>query len=472
MVLALRAGERSVQVCHVTWYVAALFASLLFLVVLPPLQSNDENEHFGRVWSVATDGLRCRSVPAVGWEFQNAVDYTQVRARRHSYRFANLDVARALLGTPAERRAWGACYYSPLAYLLPGAAMHLVISPRDPAQPAGLVAGFYAARAANWLLMAVAVLLLLVHVPELRNLTLVLYSLPMVMQQTISLNQDSAIFLLMAAMIIVALRPPSVRQLVALLTIVTGLTLLKVVYVAFLLLFVAAWLRLRSDGPAPSRRRWWALTALLLAPFVAQLTWSRWNAGARAALPYWANPDAQLAAVRAHPLVLVGALWNQLGELFGRSKMHGGWPSILGVLGYAEHDIGERALHALSSAVLVALLADALHPPRAGRRLRLWNDALLPIVAAVGVVMGTAVAMYFVFTSVGSGSILGMQGRYLHVPLVVLLATGLAWAQARGDGTRVVAIARRARPVLPWLAFGLCAIGVADAFATMSRVYY
>jgi Predicted membrane protein (DUF2142) len=469
----LRAGDRSVQVCHVTWYVAALLASLLFLIVLPPLQSNDENEHFGRVWSVATEGLRCNAVPAVGWEFMNAVDYTQVRARRHAYRFANLDTARALLGTEELRRAWGSCYYSPLAYLLPGAAMHLATAPTDPTRPAGLVAGFYAARAVNWLLMGVAVLLLLLHVPELRNLTLVLYSLPMVMQQTISLNQDSAIFLLMAVMILVALRPPSVGQLVTLAAVLTGLTLVKVVYVAFVLVFVGAWLRLRSDGPAPRRRIWWALASLMLAPLLAQLVWSRWNAGVHAVVPAWANVGGQRAAVRAHPFVLVGALWHQLSDLFGRGKMNGGWPSILGVLGYAEHDIGERALHALGGAVLVALVADAVHPPRAGRRLRLWNDALLPIAAAVGVVMGTAIAMYFVFTSVGSHTILGMQGRYLHVPLFILLATGLAWAQARGERSRAVALMRRrAAPLLPWLAFGLCAIGVADAFATLARVYY
>ena len=468
-----RGGLASLSVCHGAWYAAAALASLLFLLLMPPLQTNDEDEHFGRVWSVAFGGPVCRTAPAVGRQLPKVVDYNLVRARRHAYRMANLDAANDVRGSADRTRAWGACYYSPLAYLLPAAAMRLVATPTDPTRSAGLVPAFYAARLVNWLLMAAGVFAFLVLVPELRNLTLVLYSLPMVMQQTISINQDSAIFCLMFALLFFWFRPASVAQLVALALVITGLTLLKVVYAVLLLMWLCAWLRLRAAPTArPRPRTQWALLALLLAPIVAQLAWSRINAGARPLLPYWASIDGQLASLRAHPQLLVRALVHQLGDFFGRGEMNGGWPGIFGILGYAEHAIGDRAYHALAAAVAIALVADGVHAPRALPPGRLWIDRLLPIAAALGVIGATVIAMYFVFTRVGADYVTGVQGRYLHAPLFILLAVALAWVQARWQRSRAVAALAYGAPVLPWIAFSLCGVGVLEAFATLRRVYY
>ena len=350
--------------------------------------------------------------------------------------------------------------------------MRRVAAPTDPSRPAGLAAAFYAARVANWLVMGVAVLLFLLLAPELRNLTLVLYSLPMVMQQTISINQDSTIFLLMFALLYVASRPASVPQLVAMALVLSALTLIKVVYFPLVLLFFAGWLRLRREGRPLARRTWWALGALAVAPLVAVLVWNRWNAGVQAVLPTGIDPKAQLVWVSAHPLRFVGTLAHQVVDFFGRGKMNGGWPGVFGVLGWAADDLGDRALRALGCAVVVALLADVAHAPRAGRQLRVWSDALLPIAGALGVMVGTVVAMYFVFSSPGSPYVVGLQGRYLHVPLFILLAVGLGWAQQRWHVTRAVALLGRAAPLLPWLAMVLCGVGIADAFATVARVYY
>lgn len=458
---------------HAAWFATTLLASLLFLAMLPPLQSNDETGHWGRVWSVAFGGgLVCRTVPAVGAQLPDAVDYNHIRNGTIGYRFGHLDTARAIKGSPDRRRAWGACFYSPVAYVLPALAMRLVATPTDPSQRAGLVSAFYAARIVNWMLMGAAVLAFLLLVPELRNLTLVLYSLPMVTQQTISINQDSTIFFFMFALLAVALRPPSIAQLVALAVALAGLTLLKVVYFPLVLVFVAAWLRLRSDGPPLGRRAWWALGALALAPILAEAIWARWNAGGQTALPTGIDPRAQLAFVRAHPFAFLGSLAHQVRDFFGDGSMNGGWPGILGVLGWASWEIGARAFRALGCAILVALVADAVQPPREGTRLRLWGDAILPLVAAVGVIAATATAMYFVFSGPGAPYIAGVQGRYLHVPLFVILAVAARWAQAWGARHRTVELLRRASPLLSWLAFGLCLIGIVDGFATLARVYY
>jgi len=458
---------------HAAWYATTLLASLLFLLMLPPLQSNDETGHWGRVWSVAFGGgLVCRTVPAVGAQLPDAVDYNRIRNGTNPYHFASLDAARAIKGSTDRRRAWGACFYSPVAYVLPALAMRLVSTPTDPSQRAGLVSAFYAARVVNWTLMGAAVLAFLLLAPELRNLTLVLYSLPMVTQQTISINQDSTIFLFMFALLAVALRPPGVAQLVALAAAVAGLTLLKVVYFPLVLVLVGAWLRLRREGRPLPRAAWWALGALALAPLIAEAAWARWNAGRQTALPPGIDPRAQLAYVRSHPFAFLGTLAHQVGDFFGDGHMNGGWPGIFGVLGWASWEIGGRAFRALGGAVVVALVADAVQPPREGTRLRLWGDAILPLVGAVGVVVATATAMYFVFSGPGAPFIAGVQGRYLHVPLFVMLAVAVRWAQAWGARHRTVELVRRGAPLMSWLAFGLCAIGIVDGFATLARVYY
>ena len=473
LAISYHKGLGSLGVRHLVWFLFVFLASILFSLLLPPMQSNDEVEHWGRVWSVASGALVCARVPQVGEKLPDAVDYLEVRARRHSFRFGNLDDARAIRGSRAERDSWGACVYSPVAYVLPAIAIRMVASPRDEDHSARLVEAFFAARLANCVLMAAAVLFFLVFVPELRNLTLVLYSLPMVMQQTSVINQDSTIFSLMFLLVFCWIQRPSIRQLVALALVVALLTVVKVVYGLLLLLWVCALLRLRDERPDLDKKRIGALAGLALLPILFQLTWAAASSRFHALVPPWASLSGQRHYLLTHPFAVIGLLGRQFLSFFGRGHMDGGWTSVLGVLGYAEHEIGDRAYALLGIAIAGALAADAVQAPRDLRSSRSWIvEYLLPITSALLVIAATAMAMYLVFTGVGAETINGVQGRYLHAPYFIILAIGIGWAQRRLGPWPPVVKLRPLAGMLSWLSFGCCVVAIGDAFATVWRVYY
>src|SRR4051812_40609498 len=140
-------------------------------------------------------------------------------------------------GRVARKKAQGnACVYIPIAYVLPALAMLPAVTPYDRRFPAGMVWGYYLARLTNVLLLTLAVAGFLWLMPELANLTLVLYSLPMTMQQGSVYNQESTIVLLGLAILFLWHKKSSLKQVIWLLVVITILAAVKSIYLVFLLL--------------------------------------------------------------------------------------------------------------------------------------------------------------------------------------------------------------------------------------------
>jgi uncharacterized membrane protein len=448
------------------WFLCVLAGSLAMVFFIPPFQTNDEVAHWYRAWTVADTGVLCRGVPRVATTLQSTVETTNLSRHQVTWSRALLHAAAELPGDAhTTHSGFNACFYSPVAYVLPALALRLVARPFDPSRPSRILAAFYAARITNWLLMGVGVLLFLLYAPRARNLTLVMYALPMTIQQTIAINQDSLIFVAALLLLWAWWAAPSWTGLLVALGL---LLLVKIIYACLLLWVLCALWRL------PPARRW--RSALLLAiPLGLCLLWNglvvRRTAGGY--VPPGVNPHEQLQYLAAHPLRFFALYAHQLRDYFGRGHMNGGWTGILGVLGWAQADLANRAYAALALAIVAAfaldLAGDETTPP-----VRSWRvERVGPIVSALAIVPAVSLVMYLVFTPPGWPYILGVQGRYLELPLFFALFLVGDWLRALPrwrDGRARAWLSPRASR-LAWAPFALCVVGYVEMARTIWTLY-
>jgi uncharacterized membrane protein len=468
-------GERfrSLGTGHRVWFFSVLVLALLFLVFIPPFQTNDEPAHWRRVWSVASGHLTCGQVPTLVTDTARRGRYWHVRDLHEKFTFQAWDDLRDLKGTTKTERAEGnACVYVPVAYVIPALLMRPFINVFDPREGAGMLTAFYVSRAANWLLLGAGVLLFLLYVPQLRNLTLVLYSLPMVIQQTVVVNQEATFLVFAFLLFWLWWRPPSLGQVLAIFAIVTLLSSMKAVFLVLLLFWAAALWRWKTTQKVPLSR---ALPLLLLAaiPLGIQAAWSHYvvAVSGKDFLPGWGvDPEQQLKFLRERPSYLWTVLKNGHADLLGRGHMSGGWISVLGVLGWADYEIGERAYQLLLGAIALGVIADLLAPTLAPgpsqSASRSWLSYGVPMVSMYLLIPATMVAMYLVFTGVQQARPLGVQGRYLLFPYFMLLAFAVdfarRWLTKRGWLSAA----------LTWLCAGMCLWAGHDALRAVLAKYY
>jgi uncharacterized membrane protein len=468
------AGLQTLAPSQRIWFLAASFAYLLFLVLIPPFQTNDEDAHWMRLWTIASGNLTCKEpIPSTAFDFIAASHYWPVRAEGKHYHFSNLDAELAIKGRPDQQPALGApCLYMPLSYTVPALAVRLFANPYDPARPAHIFHAFYAARASNLLLMFAGVLLFLAFVPALRNLTLLLYSLPMAIHQGISINQESTILFLFFAMMILWWRPSTVAGAAIMAVLISLLSFAKPVYLVFFVLWLCYLVRLCAHT-GRSRRFIFAMLPCALVPVIVWSLWTHFiiaGTDSHQYLPSWVDMPGQVAYLKAHPWVLPKIVLVQLRDLFGREHMRGGWVSVLGVMGWADFEIGDRAYACLLLAAALAVLADLgarVEPPPAEADRR-WQR-IIPFFTFFLIIPAIAVAMYVQFTSVGSEFALGTSGRYLHIPYFGMLAFGLEGARRRWGGQPW---ARSLNRMLPWACLLLCTVGVSDALHAIVNRFY
>jgi uncharacterized membrane protein len=448
-----------------------LLGSLVMVFLIPPFQTNDEVAHWYRTWSVAEGRILCRRIPVVAHKLVDVVKYADVRKHRlpwgHDLADAGAQLPGMQGGVPTDS---GACLYSPVSYVLPAMALRLVARPFDPQRSSHILAAFYGARLTNWLLMGAGVLLFLLYVPRARNLTLVMYSLPMTIHQTIAINQDSLIFVAAMLLLWAWWDAPSWPGLVIALGL---LMLVKIIYACLLLWVVCALFRL------PRERRWRSALVLVI-PIVLSLVWNdraTHHAVASQAmegyLPRNVNPGEQVAFLLANPLRIFRLYGHQLVDYFGRGHLNGGWPGIFGVMGWGEAELADYAYLALALALVGAFLLD-LASRETTQPVRSWVvERVGPLVSVLAIAPTVSLIMYVVFSPPRSPYILGVQGRYLLVPLFFALFLVGDWVRAlpRWRASRLAAWLQVRAPALGWALFGLCAVGYAEMVRTVCTLY-
>lgn len=468
----MRHGWSTLALPHRTWFFFIFVASFAFMIAIPPFQTNDEPAHWDRTWTVARGQLVCGEIPVV------VVDDTLAAARYDPVRFGKMkfsseawDAMRRLPGVnDLALTQGGACAYIPVAYVLPAISMLPFVSPLDPTNGAGMLAGFYAARTSNWILMGLAVFVFLLIAPGFRNLTLVIYSFPTVIQQTVSINQESFTFLCVFALIWLWARRPTQRTVLWMLVVITLLSAIKITFLALLVLWIATVVRWVRAEAIPLRRTLW-VSALIVLPLLIQLRW--WTSGAATLYSYpGVDPGLQMKYLLEHPLRIFGLLGQGHLDLAGRGYLNGGWTGLFGVLGWSEYGINRFAYLLLFLSLLLALLLDAITGHTVDEPDGKWlvrSRWTLPVLSAYAMVPLIMLSLYLGFTAVGDRHIIGVQGRYLLFPYFFMLTFGADWFRWRWPDWKLPG---KTSGCLRWTAFGMCALAVVSAFGTVLQIYH
>jgi hypothetical protein len=414
---------------HGAWFVAVFGIGVWFLNTLPPLHGNDESAHWVRMWAVAQGHVRCTTVPravteindAVAWRWPDGVPYSKP---------AMIGLGHAFRGDRFPSGGWThECVYFPAAYVAPAVvARVLALDGHDAPVKGGMFRAVYAARFTNWLIFSLALLLGMRLLPWARAYLLFFYSIPEVIQQASVISSDGLVLSLSVVLLALVCGRPAWWKLWTSGAVVAVLSATKAVHAGLGLMALPMALELQ-----PLRRwrvpQWAAVAATGLLPYVAWKAWSgyiefdkhRW-------VPPWnVDPARQIDFLKAHPSHVLTLAWVQLKMTFSHDLMKGSWTSILGGFANSSFEMPMIGYWLLLFALVAAFASDAFQSAqpalRAGGRLQraAWALALTAILV---IIPASVFAMYLLFSSVGAGDILGVQGRYYLVPL--FLTIGLA----------------------------------------------
>jgi hypothetical protein len=410
------------------WLISTFVVGLTFIAAIPPFQTNDEDSHWVHMWGVATGQLRCEgSKPRAVMAAVSVLHAGSVHADPASWQVRYLKDAVELRELGHVPGSGTACGYPPLAYVAPGlVARVLAFDLHGRPRRYGMLAAIYGARLTNWLLLTLAVWLLCGLAPWSRHLTLVVYSIPEVIQQSMAINTDSFLLACTAVVCLASFRSAGTRAWVLLCVAVTAMTVNKPIYATLSALGLPG---LMSASWLSRRRRILFAIALFTLPIMSYAAWQRFThpSGTSAAT---GGAALQIAYLKAHPRVILSVLRYQWLYLFNDELMKGSWLSIFGAFGWSQFTMARIGYHLLLLALGLAIGADLTSgrraPPlsaedRSGPRFAWLAASLGQVVTLIAIV----VAMYIYFTGgflgiVGGPDAIGVQGRYYLTPLWVL----------------------------------------------------
>ena len=424
------------------WLAVLFVLGLGYMALVPPFQAVDEVAHWDRVWSVASGDYNCKKIP------KSAADFVEL-----SFRFDNRQIPpqpvswslfrEAYQHTGSEGSFWIAtngCHYPPIGYLPAAAAVRAFTpGPIDAPRPHKMFIGFYVARLANWLFFFACVTAAVCLVPYPLPV-LVFASIPMVVHQAVSLNNDAFQFGGLLVLLALVTGSPTRARLWSAIAILALLSAIKPINaIAAPVVWFGAWLLRSGHGI----RRLEYVLMLLSSIGLPVGAWLLWNAtmhmpvlGLSTDLVV-ANVDqsAQLARLRDEPLRFFQVLYGQLSQLFTAPPINGGWRGIVLALGWYRYEapghVYVLALAAFVLGVSTLRLRDRHVAPGPGMP-RILVTGVVAAVAAYFVVV--TMTLYLAFTPVASEVVYGVQGRYFLYPLALILFVVPLARPARGEG--------------------------------------
>lgn len=412
----------------VLYLVLGLLGVLPLVLLTPPFQVPDEQQHFYRAYQLSELGLRGvvqggaagavlpSSLPELADRFLGSRAIHTSRAVRPSPLQDTLG-AFAMPLDPARREFvdfTGAAFYSPLPYLPQVAA--IVMGRGLGLGPLGLL---YAARLANGLTALLVVTVALRVLPVGNMMLLVLGLLPMVLFEFASASPDAAVISTALLFTAIAMRARFRGRwdwVEVLLACIAGAVFcsLRPVYAPLLVMGVPGVFRRGTAGHIIAVHA--VLVAAVLGATVLWLAYS--TSTSTLVLPREGTSlSRQFAGIISHPGAFSGIVLHTIRE-FGGEWGRG----MIGVLGWLTIPL-PKSMHVLPiAAVLACVLLRHPAAPRIGLVEAIWQALLLGACALL-----VLVALYLYWTPVGSGVIDGVQGRYF-LPLAGLAAVTLCAA--------------------------------------------
>jgi uncharacterized membrane protein len=411
-------------------FLLGLVGAVSMIILTPPFQVPDEQEHFQRAYQlselqprgIVRDGAAGGMLPSSLIELSEHFLGTRAlhgerRITAQPFRQSWLALDRPL---DPNRREFvnfsSVAFYSPFAYLPQVIA---IISGRWAG--AGPLALLYLARLAN-ALVAVALLTWAVRLmPIAREAVMVAGLLPMAVYEYASASPDAGVigtaFLFTAVALRMQLRGAWTVRDVAV-GAVSGLVFCsqKPVYAPLLVLGLPTVLTGR-----PAKHTLLAQAVILLVALGGTAFWIRFS-WQRAILPYVGiSISDQATYIATHPLAYA--------ETIARSFWHYGYfyyQSLVGVLGWMNFYLPNFAYAPPVAALMLSVLAQPVNAPRLPLYAVAWNALLLA--SSIILIM---TALYLSFNRVGNSIIDVVQGRYFLPLLPLSIATACSVVRLR-----------------------------------------
>jgi uncharacterized membrane protein len=426
------------SVLPIFFLILAAPCCLVMVVITPPFQVPDEVEHYFyaraiTVGSIFPSDLRTGGVGGqitnadreLASSFSGIAFHPAIKLSREMFEKAQRISDTETL---SEQNYWGAAIYPPIAYAAPAAAMLI-------GDLFGLnrLQAFYAGRGANVFVFIVSATLAIWLIPVGKIAIAFIFLLPMTLFQAASFSPDGFVFALTAlACAIIAresLRPtkPDIWSIIAATILLAVVSVVKapIVALALPLAVVASRLsRVIAVACACSvliGLVLWTLGFTLSEGFEArQRTLD--NVSTARQLHFLLSTPFSVLSIAVETIREMGAFYTY---------------SAIGILGWLDTPLANWFYSlALATGLIVMLVnATAARTLSSGVRLALGASGIL----AAALVFG---ALYLSWTSVGSGVVSGVQGRYfIPIFLPMLLAFSGLFGRFHRTWTDIAGIA-------------------------------
>jgi hypothetical protein len=335
------------------------------------------------------------------------------------------------------------CGYFPLALALPALATRLVaLDFHGTPRTGGVFLATYFARLVSLAIVDVALWWFITLVPWAALFALGFFSIPMAIEQSISVGHDGMLLALALLILTVMLSRDDWRGIAVIVAAALLMTLIKPVYAGFGLL----------AAPSLSRRLarwrlWAALVAVAVVPIAAYRAWYR---VANVKKLYWhpsfADPDRQWDFLRHHPrqlLTVLGGYWHYFIDDktqtdFTPHRITGVWTTLFLANNWYEMEL--RGYLCAIAGIALAIAAAATSPQIPVERPSRWWARALAIAAVAATVPATIFALYLVFTPIGARGPYGVVGRYHAIPFLTLSVLALGRLRRSWRGSPILAL--------------------------------
>ena len=405
----------------------ALFFGILWLFLIPPFQSPDENEHFMRSWSLSDGNIFLEQakdddghavtgayMPMDAADLPDRLEYRMIMRNpfmKFDFRLFRDNVLTQDFKAGSDKRVFKKIAvgdYCPIAYI---------------PQTAGILAGralgfsplgcFYTARIFALLFYAFMVFAALRVMPFGKNILMTVALLPMSLGIAASLNTDivlnAVMFLFMAYVLSQAFKEPpkpiAGKEVAIFLAFCGVIALLKPVYTPIVLLL----LMIPKERFGDSKARLTFLAGCFALTFLLMAAWNLTIAHTLITGDWRQNaldPKYQFHVALTHPLRMLGVIFNGYFHYPLASGGRGLFRQFIGILGWLDV-VFPPYLYFIAGLFLAFQVVVSQNGPKMG----LWPRALLLASFAIAF-MGVSFAMFIGATPIDSSTMLGVQGRY------------------------------------------------------------
>lgn len=393
----------------------ALIFGFLYVFILPPFQSVDENMHFYRTYQISEGRFISKNIDGkIGDYLPEAIpEFYNLYApfiKNIDMKTGRKDIIRNFrLNLDEESRIFtefpNTSLYSPVCYIsqLPG----VIIAKALNLPLAGI---YYAGRISNLLFYCLFVYLALSIIPFFRLPMMLLALMPMSLSLAAAYTSDVAVIglnFIWFAMILRFLTDTQASERKCYFPVFMILALLISLSKSYVLLLPLIFLIPKSKFKN-IKSYCLFMVAILLAALLGGILWYLNAKGLTLNMNNEvANSDLQIQFIKSHPLLYLGVLLKTFIVKAPRLLI-----TMIGVLGWQDTKLDWLTYLSYPILIYLAVLSD--NYDFVAKR---WQKCLILITTIVGVIL-TYTSLYLMWSPVGNSIVLGLNGKYF-IPLVL-----------------------------------------------------